>query len=173
MRPDSMPATDIGPEIIHAILPHRYPFLLLDRVTALVPGRRAEGIKNVTISEPVFCGHFPGRPIVPGVLLVESLAQLTAVMYCSVYLPEKMLTGESGADEDALKEIAGHVGYLAEIRNMKFEGLVRPGDTVWLLAEKKAELDRLMQIRVKAAVGEKTVAEGVITVSRRTDNGQG
>jgi len=61
------------------ILPHRYPFLLVDKILAVVPGKKAVGIKNVTINEPFFQGHFPGRPIMPGVLLLEAMAQVGAV----------------------------------------------------------------------------------------------
>jgi len=63
-------------EQIQAILPHRYPFLLVDRIVAFEPGVRAVGIKNVTINEPFFQGHFPGRPIMPGVLIIEAMAQV-------------------------------------------------------------------------------------------------
>ena len=70
----------IEAQMISKLLPHKYPFLLIDRVIKLEPGKSAVGIKNVTINEPYFTGHFPSEPIVPGVLIVESLAQLTAVM---------------------------------------------------------------------------------------------
>ena len=161
--------TELGADVISALLPHRYPFLLLDRVTGLIPGKWAEGIKNVTFNEPVFCGHFPGRPIVPGVLLVESLAQLTAIMYCSACIPEEILKGENPERSTVLRRTAERVGYLAEIRNMKFGGIVQPGDTIRLQAVQKAQLEALLQIRVKAEVGRKTVAEGVISVSQRME----
>jgi beta-hydroxyacyl-ACP dehydratase FabZ len=67
-------------EEILQILPHRYPFLLVDRVVDLEPGRRIVGIKNVSVNEPFFQGHFPGRPIMPGVLIVEAMAQVCAVL---------------------------------------------------------------------------------------------
>ena len=69
-------------QAIRHLLPHRYPFLLIDRVTAYEPGQRAEAIKNVTINEPFFQGHFPTQPIMPGVLLVEGMAQ-TAGAICA------------------------------------------------------------------------------------------
>ena len=78
----------IEAKYIYRLLRHKYPFLLIDRVVKLDPGKSAVGIKNVTINEPYFTGHFPGEPIVPGVLIVESLAQLTAVMYCTGAFPE-------------------------------------------------------------------------------------
>ena len=65
-------------------IPHRYPFLLVDRVLELVPGKSGKGIKNVTINEPFFTGHFPGAPIMPGVLIVDAMAQLGAMVVLSV-----------------------------------------------------------------------------------------
>jgi 3-hydroxyacyl-[acyl-carrier-protein] dehydratase len=65
---------------ILSLLPHRYPFLLVDRVTELVPGDRASGIKNVTINEPFFAGHFPNNPVMPGVLIVEAMAQVAGIL---------------------------------------------------------------------------------------------
>ena len=156
---------NIDCSIIMKMLPHRYPFLLIDKVTELEPGVSAVGIKNVTVNEPYFQGHFPGQPIVPGVLLLESLAQLTAVMYGSEALPadtnwEKI----SEMDFEGL-DLAGSVGYLAEIRNVKFMSLVKPGDTLELHAKKGASMGRLMQIKVFAKVGNATVVEGMLTVS--------
>lgn len=148
---------------ISRLLPHRYPFLLLDRVTELEPGKRAVGIKNVTINEPFFQGHFPGEPIVPGVLLVEMLAQLTAVMYVTSFFPEgtDWEHPEGVVPEDA----AGKVGYLAEIRNVKFRGLVRPGDQIRLQVIKKNSLNNLSLIAVSAYVDNRCVLDGTITVS--------
>ena len=153
--------------VISLMLPHRYPFLLIDRVTGLEPGKSAEGIKNVTINEPYFQGHFPGEPIVPGVPLLESLAQLTAVMYGAAALPED--TDWQNMNPGAFEgiDLAGKVGYLAELRNVKFSALVRPGDTLELHAIKKIQMGLLSQVEVFARVGGRKVVEGVITVSQK------
>ena len=97
------------------LLPHRYPFLMLDRVDELVPGEYIVGRKSVSANEPYLQGHFPGYPIVPGVLIVEALAQL-----CSV-LTTKSLEGDDG-----------YLHYLAGIDNARFKRQVRPGDVLEL-----------------------------------------
>lgn len=156
---------NIDCSIIMKMLPHRYPFLLIDKVTELEPGVSAVGIKNVTVNEPYFQGHFPGQPIVPGVLLLESLAQLTAVMYGSEALPADTNWEKISEKDFEGLDLAGSVGYLAEIRNVKFMSLVKPGDTLELHAKKGASMGRLMQIKVFAKVGSATVVEGMLTVS--------
>ncbi|QGT98710.1 3-hydroxyacyl-[acyl-carrier-protein] dehydratase, FabZ form [Candidatus Syntrophocurvum alkaliphilum] len=95
---------------IMEILPHRYPFLLVDKIIELVPGEKAVGIKNLTINEPFFAGHFPGRPIMPGVLMIESMAQVGA---CALLGQEKY--------QDKL-------AFLAGVDNMRFKRLAVPGD---------------------------------------------
>ena len=157
----------IDANVIMLMLPHRYPFLLLDRVTELEPGKSAVGIKNVSINEPYFQGHFPGEPIVPGVMLLESLAQLTAVLYGAEALPAD--TDWNHITPAAFEgiDIAGKVGYLAEIRNVKFKALVHPGDTLELYAVRKMQMGQLSQIQVFARVDGNTVVEGMITVSQR------
>ena len=156
---------NIDCSIIMKMLPHRYPFLLIDKVTELEPGVSAVGIKNVTVNEPYFQGHFPDQPIVPGVLLLESLAQLTAVMYGSEALPADTNWEKISTKDFEGLDLAGSVGYLAEIRNVKFMSLVKPGDTLELHAKKGASMGRLMQIKVFAKVGNATVVEGMLTVS--------
>ncbi|ABB15339.1 beta-hydroxyacyl-(acyl-carrier-protein) dehydratase FabZ [Carboxydothermus hydrogenoformans Z-2901] len=94
------------------ILPHRYPFLLVDKILEVVPGEKAVGIKNVTINEPFFQGHFPGRPIMPGVLLLEAMAQVGAVA---------ILTDE---------RYAGKLPMFAGIDGARFRKPVLPGDQV-------------------------------------------
>ena len=106
---------------IMAIIPHRYPFLLIDRILELEPGRRAVGEKLVTIGESFFQGHFPDFPIMPGVLIVESLAQTACVAALS------------------LPEFQGKIGLFAGIDNARFKRPVRPGDTLRL----EITLDRM------------------------------
>ncbi len=99
---------------IEAILPHRYPFLLVDRITQCVPGESARGLKCVTANEPFFQGHFPGFKVMPGVLMIEALAQVGAVA---------ILTGEGGA---------GKLALFGGIKNARFKRQVRPGDMLEL-----------------------------------------
>lgn len=104
-------------EQIQAILPHRYPFLMIDRILEVEEGKRAVGIKNVTINEEFFNGHFPGYPVMPGVLIVEALAQVGAVA---------MLQKE---------ENKGRLAFFAGIDNCRFKRQVTPGDTLRLEVE--------------------------------------
>ena len=126
---------------IQEILAHRYPFLLVDKIEEMVVGERAVGIKNVTINEPFFQGHFPGYPVMPGVLIVEALAQVGAVA---------MLSKE---------EYRGRLGFFAGIDNCRFRGQVVPGDVLRL----EVEITRLKGIigkgNAKAFVGDKLVCE--------------
>jgi 3-hydroxyacyl-[acyl-carrier-protein] dehydratase len=115
---------------IMLILPHRYPFLLIDRVIELEPGVRAVAIKAVTANEPQFTGHFPDRPIMPGVLMVEALAQTAGVVV------------------QTLPEHTGKLGLFAGIDDCRFKRLVVPGDTLRL--EVTAEKLRGMFGRLKA-----------------------
>ncbi len=102
---------------IQRIIPHRYPFLLVDRVTELEPGRRAVGLQNVTMGDPFFAGHFPGYPVMPGVLIVEALAQVGAIALLTT---------------DAFK---GKLALFAGIDNVRFKRQVTPGDTLVLSVE--------------------------------------
>lgn len=102
---------------IRELIPHRYPFLLVDRVTELTPGERAVGLKNVTANEPFFQGHFPDFPVMPGVLIVEAMAQVGAVALMSV-------------DENK-----GKLGLFAGIDNVRFKRQVKPGDTLVMEVE--------------------------------------
>ncbi len=99
------------------LLPHRYPFLLVDRIVEFVPGKYAIGLKNVTVNEPCFTGHFPGMPIFPGVLIVEAMAQAGAVILLS---------------EDRYK---GFTPILAGVENARFRRQVVPGDQLLMRAE--------------------------------------
>ncbi len=102
---------------IQRIIPHRHPFLLVDRITELEPGRRAVGQKQVSMGEPFFMGHFPGYPVMPGVLIVEALAQVGAIA---------LLTTE---------DFAGKLALFAGIDNVRFRRQVKPGDTLVLSVE--------------------------------------
>ncbi len=101
---------------IQAFLPHRYPFLLVDKVIECEPGKRLLGVKNVTYNEPFFQGHFPQKPIMPGVLILEALAQTTGLL----------------ASETAGDELAGMIYYLVGIDKAKFKRPVVPGDQLML-----------------------------------------
>src|SRR5690554_1498442 len=100
----------LGIEEIMEIIPHRYPFLLIDRIVELEPGKRAVGIKNVTMNEYYFQGHFPQEPVMPGVLIIESLAQVGAVAILS------------------LEEYKGKIAFFGGIKNARFKKKLVPGD---------------------------------------------
>ncbi|MGP1561682.1 MAG: 3-hydroxyacyl-ACP dehydratase FabZ [Helicobacteraceae bacterium] len=100
---------------IQKILPHRYPFLLVDRVTNVKPGEFVEAYKNISISEPVFGGHFPGHPIYPGVMIIEGMAQAGAVL--------AFYEGEMTHEEAANKVV-----YFMSVDRAKFRKPIRPGD---------------------------------------------
>src|SRR5207248_6643255 len=98
-------------EDIMKVLPHRYPFLLVDRILELEPGKRVVGVKNVTINEPFFQGHFPGHPIMPGVLIIEAMAQVGGMLLL-------------GAIEDPQSKVV----YFTSLNNVKWRRPVKPGD---------------------------------------------
>jgi len=112
-----IPPTILDSVAIQKILPHRFPFLLVDRVVELEVGKRAVGLKNVTINEHFFQGHFPQYPVMPGVLIVEALAQ----------------TG--GIALGTMDEYKGRIAFFAGIDNVRFKRQVKPGDTLRLEVE--------------------------------------
>lgn len=130
---------------IRNIIPHRYPFLLVDKILEIEPGKRAVGIKNVTANEPFFQGHFPGNPIMPGVLIVEALAQLAGCM--AVY---------------GVEESKGKLGLFTGIDGLRFRRQVIPGDTLRLEAEVILAKRGLVKAKVHASVDGQTAAEGEI-----------
>ncbi|WP_425383627.1 3-hydroxyacyl-ACP dehydratase FabZ [Wolbachia endosymbiont (group A) of Melieria omissa] len=127
------------------ILPHSYPFLLVDRVIECDPGKSIKAIKNVTFNEPFFIGHFPGHPIMPGVLIIESLAQASTIC---------VLGKET---------IENKVVYLRSIENAKFRKLVTPGDTLILQANIQSVCLGVHKFRCIASVSEEKVAEATIS----------
>lgn len=130
---------------IQKILPHRYPFLLIDKIVDFEEGKSITGIKNVTANEPQFTGHFPGNPIMPGVLITEALAQVGAVMLLST--PENR----------------GKLGVFTGINNFKFRRQVVPGDTLELHADLVTYRHGMGKANVKATVGGQVAAAGEIS----------
>lgn len=143
------PAITLSIEDIQRLLPHRYPFLLVDRIINYVPGQLAVGIKNVSFNEPQFQGHFPGRPIMPGVLIVEAMAQVGGVV----------LTQMPEFPENGLFMFAG-------IDKVRFRRPVVPGDqlvmTVELLSIKRR---RFGKMQGRAEVDGQLAAEGELMFS--------
>lgn len=143
--------TVLNADEIRNMLLHSPPFLMLDRVTELTPNKCATGLKNVTIDEPFFAGHFPKKAIMPGVLIVEVLAQLTAIIFYSAVEP---------GDAEAERE-----GYVVMIKNMKFLKLVTPGDQLILRATVIDGNATFAHVKVSAHVGHQLVAEGILGVA--------
>ncbi|HJM92606.1 MAG: 3-hydroxyacyl-ACP dehydratase FabZ [Alphaproteobacteria bacterium] len=131
-----MDAIDINR--IMAMIPHRYPMLLIDLVVDIVPGESAVGIKNVTINEPQFQGHFPQRPVMPGVLIVEAMAQTAAVLVVQTL----------GA------EVEGKLLYFMSIDNCRFRRPVGPGDVMHLHVSKERAKGKVWKFRGTVYVDE-------------------
>ncbi|WP_009634202.1 3-hydroxyacyl-ACP dehydratase FabZ [Synechocystis sp. PCC 7509] len=135
-------------EEIQKLLPHRYPFALVDRIIEYVPGKRAVGIKNVTFNEPHFQGHFPGRPMMPGVLIVEAMAQVGGIVLTQ------------------LPELEGGLFLFAGIDKVRFRRPVVPGDrlimTVELLCVKRR---RFGKMQAQTVVDGQLVSEGELMFS--------
>ena len=128
---------------IQRMIPHRYPFLMIDRVIELVPNDRATGIKNVTVNEPFFQGHFPTEPIMPGVLIIEAMAQTAAVLVVATL----------GTDRE------GRLVYFMTINSARFRKPVVPGDTLHVHVEKQRNRGNVWKFSGRAKVGDVLVAE--------------
>ncbi len=137
---------------IREILPHRYPFLLIDRVTDYELGKTLSAIKNVTINEPFFQGHFPGRPVFPGVLILEALAQASAIL--ASYSPE------AKADENMVLLFAG-------VDKARFKRLVEPGDQLIIEVEQTNYKSRIWKYATKASVDGKLAASAEVMFTYR------
>lgn len=133
---------------IQRIIPHRYPFLLVDAIVELEPGRRIVGIKNVTINEAFFAGHFPGTPVMPGVLVIEAMAQVGAVLVLKD-LPDRE------------KKLL----YFAGIDQVRFRAPVVPGNQLRLVVEILKLRPRYGKLKGEAYVGDTLVAEAEVLSS--------
>jgi len=128
------------------LLPHRYPFILVDRVEIIEEGKKAVGYKNVTINEQFFQGHFPGRPIMPGVLILEAMAQVGAVILF-----------------DSVPNIEKKLVYFLGMDKIKFRGPVLPGDVLRMEVNITRFQGKVGRLEARAFVGDKLVAEAVQT----------
>lgn len=126
---------------IQEIIPHRYPFLLVDKISELEPAKRAVGLKNVSINEPFFQGHFPNYPVMPGVLIVEALAQVGAVAILS------------------LEENRGKIAFFAGLEKVRFRNQVKPGDVLTLEVEMTRLRGKVGKGKGIARVGEDVAVE--------------
>ena len=137
----------INIEEIIKMIPHRFPFLLIDRVQDVVPETRATGIKNVTINEPFFPGHFPDKPIMPGVLIIESMAQTAAVL---------VVSGMG-------KETKGKLVYFMSVESARFRKPVIPGDQLEIEVIKRQTRGNVWKFDGQAYVQNTLVAESGFT----------
>ncbi|MCG8507715.1 MAG: 3-hydroxyacyl-ACP dehydratase FabZ [Rhodospirillales bacterium] len=132
-------------ERIMQMIPHRYPFLMIDKVIDVIPDVSAVGVKNVTVNEPHFPGHFPRRPVMPGVLIIEALAQTAAVLVV----------------ETLGMESEGKLVYFMSVDNARFRKPVMPGDTVHVHVHKERNRRNVWKFRGEAKVDGVLVAEAV------------
>ena len=139
-------------EEIIRLLPHRYPFLFVDRITELEPEKRVVGLKNVTGNEPFFQGHFPGRPVMPGVLIIEAMAQVGGIL-ARVSVP------------DVLKKEKEDGIFFMSMDKVEFRRPVVPGDQIVFELEPLRTGSRVWKMRGKATVNGKVVAEAELVAS--------
>jgi 3-hydroxyacyl-[acyl-carrier-protein] dehydratase len=137
---------------VREYLPHRYPFLLIDRVLNLEPGKRIEALKNVTINEPFFNGHFPEEPIMPGVLIIEAMAQAAGIL---------------GFVTENKKPSDGYIYLLVGTDKARFKRRVIPGDTLHLFAEYVVVKRNILKFTCEAQVDGKTVASAEMLVAEQ------
>lgn len=129
------------------MIPHRYPILLVDRIIGFEAGKSARGLKNVTMNEPHFMGHFPGVPVMPGVLIIEALAQTAALMVVNTLG----------------KEAEGKLVYFMTIDEARFRKPVTPGDTLYLDVETIRNRGAVWKFKGYAKIGDKVCAEAIFS----------
>src|SRR5690242_10294838 len=144
-------ASTIDVQRIMQMIPHRYPFLMIDRVIEAVPNVGAIGIKNVSMGEPFFQGHFPTQPVMPGVLIIEAMAQTAAVLVVHTLGPES----------------EGKLVYFMSIDNARFRRPVYPGDQLHVVVEKERNRGPVWKFHGTAKVGGKVAAEAVFAAMVR------
>ena len=137
--------TQVDVQRIMEMIPHRHPFLMIDRVVDMVANERATGIKNVSINENYFQGHFPARPVMPGVLIIEAMAQTAAVLVVHTLGPES----------------EGKLVYFMSVDNARFRRPVFPGDRLDVHVTKQRHRGNVWKFEGKAKVGENLMAEAV------------
>ncbi|MDA1108003.1 MAG: 3-hydroxyacyl-ACP dehydratase FabZ [Proteobacteria bacterium] len=145
-----MSSMDIHEVLQH--LPHRYPFLMIDRVLTCIPGESLTALKNVTINEPFFQGHFPLRPVMPGVMILEAMAQATGIL--------AFRTTQTRPSEHLLY-------YLVGVDNARFKQLVEPGDQLMIEVRCKRNMRGLWKFTAEAKVDGKLVASADLMCARK------
>ena len=140
---------------IMSIIPHRYPFLLIDRVTSITLNESIIGIKNVTINEPQFTGHFPDRPVMPGVLIIEAMAQLAAVLVAK-----------------SMKSTKDKEVFFMSIEETKFRKIVEPGDTIVMYASIIQNRGPVWKFKARSEVDGKIAAETLFTAMVKDKSSQ-
>lgn len=144
--------SELDSGMIQRLLPHRYPMLLVDRVLDWEAGKFLRGVKNVTVNEPFFQGHFPGYPVMPGVLVIEAMAQVAGLL--------TMLSGVARRDGSQLVLFAG-------IDEARFKRPVVPGDTLLLEAHLERAVRGIGRFRTTATVGDQLVCEALLMAAIR------
>ena len=144
---DQTPPSTLGIQRILEVLPHRYPFLMVDRMEDVVRGESAVGIKNVSVNEPYFQGHFPGVPVMPGVLMIEAMAQTAGILVIETLGPE----------------MEGRLVYFMSIENARFRKPVRPGDRMRIQVVKRHARQLVWKFDGVCRVDGEVVAEATYT----------
>jgi 3-hydroxyacyl-[acyl-carrier-protein] dehydratase len=143
--PGSVPPVELDIQRVMQMIPHRPPFLMIDRVIDVVANAHATGIKNITINEPYFQGHFPARPVMPGVLIIEAMAQTAAVLVVHTLGPRA----------------EGKLVYFMTVDNARFRRPVFPGDVMQVRVSKQRHRGNVWKFEGRAEVGGRLMAEAV------------